>query len=254
MAQTTTPTSGNQPIEVPDGAGDRVPGPAHRLVIGASIIAVVADLVLMTIIGEVIPPLAVIAVLVVGAAVLTRRRPRLGIGVLAALALLALGGSIPFLAGDLTSPADPIAFVYAVLSGGGRILALVGAVLAWRSRHDAVRVLVIGSLGVLVVAVAGSLTARAVVESEDRVAGDVPVVAEGFEYPERVEVASGGTLHLRNRDIVRHDFAVEGTDIHVDLEPRVGRRVVVDLPVGTYEFVCTIPGHEHMTGTLEVTP
>ena len=35
-------------------------------------------------------------------------------------------------------------------------------------------------------------------------------------------------------------------------EPRVGTRVADDLVPGSYTFVCTVSGHESMTGTLEV--
>jgi uncharacterized cupredoxin-like copper-binding protein len=31
-----------------------------------------------------------------------------------------------------------------------------------------------------------------------------------------------------------------------------GVRVPIDLPTGSYEVICAVPGHEAMSGTLEV--
>lgn len=40
--------------------------------------------------------------------------------------------------------------------------------------------------------------------------------------------------------------------VGVELPASVGVRVPIDLPVGVYDGICDIPGHEHMTATLEV--
>ena len=229
------------------------PSAAHRLVVVASLVALTADLVLMAIIGAVIPPLLVFAVLTGLVVVVARRWPRGGLIALGLIALAANGGGLTFLAADLSSPSDPIAFVWAVLSGGGRLLAMIGVVLALLGRDGAVRRLAVVSLGVVVLAAAGSAVARVSTGSSDgRQVDDVAVVATGFAYPDEVTVATGGALYLDNRDLLRHTFAIEGTDIDVMLEPGVQRRVAIDLPAGTYDFLCTVPGHEFMTGTLEV--
>lgn len=250
MSKTTTP--------LPDsGTSDsRASAPAsaaHRLVVIASVIALAADVVLMAIIGAVIPPLLVFAVLTAVVVVAARRWPRSGLIGLGLIALAANGGGLEFLAADLSSPADPIAFLWAVLSGGGRLVALVGVALALLRRDDAARRLAVASLGILVVAAAASTIARVSTSSSDgQEDGDVAVAVTGFTYPDEVTVATGGALYVDNRDPVRHTFAIEGTDLDVRVEPGVGRRVVIDLPAGTYDFLCTVPGHEFMTGTLEV--
>ena len=55
-----------------------------------------------------------------------------------------------------------------------------------------------------------------------------------------------------NKDVGRHDFVIEGTDVDVDLTPKESKLVEVDLAPGTYTFKCTISGHSAMTGTLVV--
>jgi nitrite reductase (NO-forming) len=63
-------------------------------------------------------------------------------------------------------------------------------------------------------------------------------------------------ITLRNEDPIFHDLEVEGL-ANVDVAARPGQtasiRVRLDRP-GTYEYVCTVPGHAEagMTGTLVV--
>jgi plastocyanin len=225
---------------------------AHRLVVVSSLGAVAADAVLMTVIGGIIPPLTVFALLTLGTVAATRRRPRAGAVALAVLALAANAGGLAFLLADLATPADTIAFLWAVVSGGGRVMVVIGAVFVLTTREVAARRLAATSLVVLGVAVAGSLGARLSVSSDAPQAGDVEVVAAGAAFPDHVVVPVGGAVLVDNRDPLRHTFAIEGTGLDVLVEPRVQRRIEIDVPPGTYTFVCTVPGHESMTGTLEV--
>lgn len=225
---------------------------ASRLVVSASLVAVAADHALMGVVGEIIPPLLVLGAITVAAAALAARRPAAGAATLGVIAIVALIGSAPFLANDLTTPTDPIAFVWAVLSGGGRLAVLIGAALALLRRDALARPVALAALAVLVLAVGGSLIARATVATDSPAPGDVEVVAAGFAYPSTVTVPAGGALYVENRDLVHHDLAVEGTDLHVLVEPRTAKRVGIDLPAGAYTFLCTVPGHEAMVGTLEV--
>lgn len=239
-------------LATPDVGTDESAPTAHRLVVWAAATAAAADLLLMLIIGALIPPLLVFALLTIPAAVAARRRPRAGAVALALIAVLALGGGAPFLISDLANPTDPVAFVYGVLSGGGRTVALTAAVLALLERDRAARALRVGASFVLGLAVVGSITARAMLDAEERQAGDTEVVVADFSFPEEVNVATGATLLLDNRDPIRHTFTIGGTGTDVLLEPGISRRFDVDLPPGTYELTCDVPGHEAMTGTLEV--
>jgi uncharacterized cupredoxin-like copper-binding protein len=63
-------------------------------------------------------------------------------------------------------------------------------------------------------------------------------------------------IELRNEDPIFHDLEVEGI-ANVDVGARPGQtgEIRVRLPdPGTYEFICTVPGHADagMTGTLTV--
>jgi plastocyanin len=90
------------------------------------------------------------------------------------------------------------------------------------------------------------------VTSDDAVASDVAVPIADIAFPDTITAGSSDTLYVDNRDPVRHDLTVVGTDVAVDLPPGAARRLAVDLPVGTYDVICTVPGHEAMTSTLVV--
>lgn len=228
-------------------------GLARRLLWRASLTAVVADLALMAIIGEVIPPLAVFAVLTVAALGLFRVRPRAGaIALLVAAAVANIGGA-PFLAGDLMHPADVTAFLWATLSGGGRLIVIVAGVLFLRERDGTARRVGRAALVLLGAALAITAVARATVTSDVRQAGDVDVVVKDATYPGPITATAGATLFVDNQDQYRHTFTIEGTDVNVALPPTADRRVMLDLPPGEYRLYCTVPGHESMTTTLEVT-
>ena len=58
---------------------------------------------------------------------------------------------------------------------------------------------------------------------------------------------------LVNQDPLYHNFTVEGTNTAVDMPASQTVNAVVNLPAGTYTYVCTVPGHEAlMVGTLTV--
>ncbi|MBX3032056.1 MAG: PQQ-dependent sugar dehydrogenase [Chloroflexi bacterium] len=63
------------------------------------------------------------------------------------------------------------------------------------------------------------------------------------------------TVDLRNDGAVVHDLYQPDLDVKTpDLQPGESGSVVIDLPPGTYEFWCAIPGHREagMTGTFIV--
>jgi plastocyanin len=72
----------------------------------------------------------------------------------------------------------------------------------------------------------------------------------------RIRADQWVVITLRNDDPIFHDLEVEGI-ANVDVAARPGQtariRVRIDRP-GTYEFVCTVPGHAEagMVGTLVV--
>ncbi len=229
-----------------------IPSRARRLLLRASFAAVGMDLLLMVIIQQVIPPLAVFAVLTVVAVLALRWWPAPLAGVLALLAVVALVGGATHLVSGITHPSDVASFVWAAVSAGGRLTAVAAAGLLLRDADGAARILGRVALAGVVAAVVTAGVARARVSSDVAEPGNVPVAAKNTTYPATIAVTSGQTLFLDNEDEWRHTFTVEGTAVNVDLPPTADRRVDIDLPPGTYVVRCTIPGHENMTSTLEV--
>ncbi|MCL6552473.1 MAG: cupredoxin domain-containing protein [Firmicutes bacterium] len=89
----------------------------------------------------------------------------------------------------------------------------------------------------------------------------VEVVATDFAFSPRAIRTTAGTVRFQivNRGAVAHDFAIPSLAGHGDHERHLvkpGSTQVVDLDLtpGTYEAVCTVPGHKEagMVVTIEV--
>jgi Cu+-exporting ATPase len=115
----------------------------------------------------------------------------------------------------------------------------------------------LGAIAVSALVVAGAVMAadRAV----DSAAQPVQVVARDLAFdPANVTITAGRTavLTFRNEGSMFHDWEVDGV-ANVDAGARPGQtqrlRFMIDRP-GTYEVLCTVPGHAAagMTGTLVV--
>ena len=93
----------------------------------------------------------------------------------------------------------------------------------------------------------------------DAGAAKVTVVAEGTLFePREIHLSAGGfvVVTLENRDPIFHDWEVEGlanVDVGARAESSNRIRVRIERP-GTYEYLCTVPGHADagMRGTLVV--
>ena len=216
-------------------------------------IAALGDVVFMALIPSLIPPLvAGVALTLVGIA-LVRRRPRAAVVVLGVTSVALLLAGIAFLSSHLTHPGSPIDFLHAVLAIGGRALAVVAAVGAWWGAAAAsARRLAAVALGLAAMAVAVSGVTTLLTDGEAARDGDIPVVITGSRFPEVVVVEQGQTLHLDNQDLFRHTFTVAHASLDVDLPATTATRAGVHLAPGSYDVICDIPGHEHMTSILEV--
>lgn len=62
------------------------------------------------------------------------------------------------------------------------------------------------------------------------------------------------TITVPNTGFALYTFVVEEAGINVAIDPGDTQEVVVNLPAGTYMFICDVPGHEEagMVGTLTV--
>lgn len=209
-------------------------------------------LAIMALVGEVIPPALLMALLLTGLGVLAvRSSARWVRWAGGALPLLLLGLFSPFLAGDLAHPETPASFapsfvltVVALATAVAGVTAALGRPVGRRRTWTVAGLVVV--VGIALTALLGGQVTADVAE-----AGDVEVVAADVTYPSTVAMTRGGALLLVNDDPIRHTFVVDGR-VH-ELPGATDRRVVLDLPVGEHPFICDVPGHEGMGGTLVVT-
>ena len=70
--------------------------------------------------------------------------------------------------------------------------------------------------------------------------------------PSTITVKQGDTIKLDNVSDTPHTFTVTGQSIDVETQPGKTAQVTIDLPPGTYPFVCRFHESMGMTGTLAV--
>jgi plastocyanin len=84
-----------------------------------------------------------------------------------------------------------------------------------------------------------------------------PSGALAFQYGKATANTGSVTLVMPNKASITHDISIKGNGID-QKGPQVGQggtsKVTADLKPGTYEFYCSVPGHEAggMKGTLTV--
>ena len=87
-------------------------------------------------------------------------------------------------------------------------------------------------------------------------AQEVTVAAHDIYFdPVELNATAGSiTFILPNEGAAQHDFTIDELGIKVDLPPGATETLEVDIPAGTYQFYCSIPGHKDagMVGTLVV--
>jgi plastocyanin len=89
----------------------------------------------------------------------------------------------------------------------------------------------------------GSMMATTVLEGPDN----------GFTFsPSTVTVHQGQTITLTNVSDAAHTFTVTGQGIDIETMPGKTDKVTIDLPPGTYPFVCRFHESMGMKGTLVV--
>ncbi len=87
----------------------------------------------------------------------------------------------------------------------------------------------------------------------------VNVTAKDFSYTLDQTAASAGTITfaVQNAGTMAHDFAIEVNGVEQKtplLDPGQSATLQVTLPPGTYNYRCTVPGHDilGMKGTFSV--
>ena len=174
----------------------------------------------------------------------------------------------PFLimsAGSINSVFD---FGAAVIATVGSIMTLVGSIVAFvqlrrgsaRAEATAVERNVMRGVAVVVavlvvVSAVVTLTAPDTVDEAER-AGAIEVLMKTTEFrTAQLDAKVGETLRLvlKNDDLYIHTFTIDELGIDVTIGPR-GEKALSLSPGNTeaFEYKCTIPGHDSMTGTLTV--
>jgi hypothetical protein len=131
----------------------------------------------------------------------------------------------------------------------------VGVLRGWS--HPSART-TIGRAAILFAAGLGiSLVVSATAPSDGRLPDDVTVNAAGFAWDPGVvtyDTSTASGLWIDNRDFAQHELAVTELGIDIPVPSLKSRRIDLgDVEPGTYQIICTIPGHEAMKATLEVT-
>ncbi len=153
-------------------------------------------------------------------------------------------------------------FVHTMIPALIAVLSLVGLVSAIvelfippapTARLRGPRVVAIGAVVLLVAALVGSFLGPERASAE---AGDLRVSTENLEFsPERLEAPAGRiAVYAENEDLFWHTFTIRELDVDLKLSEGAHRRAEFNAQPGSYEFTCTIPGHEQagMKGTLVV--
>ena len=176
---------------------------------------------------------------------------------------LAYGPFLILSTGSINSVFD---FGAAVVTTVASIMALVGSIVAFvQFRRGTARVeataverntlrgvAVVVAVLVVVSAIV-TLAARDTVQKADR-AGAIEVLMKTTEFrTAQLDAKAGETVRLvlKNDDLYIHTFTIDELGIDVTVGPR-GEKALSISPrnTGTFEYKCTIPGHESMTGTL----
>jgi plastocyanin len=219
-------------------------------------IGMVAGLLVLTaIVGEVIPPLIVFALLYGVGVWLTRRGGRAGTIMLTILSILFLASNAPFIIPALAVPASTVDFV---MSGVLVVLALsnlVAAIASLRRNRTTARVGLVGraTIALILLVVAVAVVGRVTYDSPPAQTGDIQIAAQDFEFSTNVIEADGGevSVFIDNKDSALHTFTVEELDVDVAVPGGSTARVTFDASAGSYEFIC-VPHESDMKGTLEV--
>lgn len=95
-------------------------------------------------------------------------------------------------------------------------------------------------------------------EATEAPAGGQEVTITGHDIyfdPAEVKIKAGPvTFTLPNEGAAEHDFSIDELGISVNMPAGTTQTLEVDIPAGTYQYYCNIPGHKDagMVGTLVV--
>jgi plastocyanin len=213
-------------------------------------------IVLTIVIGEIEPFVLIFAVVPILAWVATNWKPnRITYTIFGVVGLLVIVLNLPFIVEDFAHPESAFGFNISTWPTLTALVMILVGVQAWKSFGDraADRILLVAA-ALFLIGLVISVIATLGLEDDTMAAGDLEVVAEEVEFlPETLTAEAGSVgVFIENEDPARHTFTIDELDVDQELPANTARRVTFDAPAGTYEFYCTVPGHEDMKGTLTV--
>jgi len=218
--------------------------------VGVSLLAVLVINVAL------IPPVLIFGVLYVLLGYAVYRwieRPRVALAA-AVLALLGLLGNLPFIIEDVSHIDSWGSFAPSAVSVVLGLAGIAAGLISFFSPAMAgARSLAMAAAALAVVLAVGSIGISLSASNDEAQSGDVTVLASDVEFPETLEASAGSVgFFITNEDLVRHTFVIESTDVKLEVPASKDRRIEADLVAGEYKFICDVPGHERMEGTLTV--
>lgn len=173
--------------------------------------------------------------------------------IVASVALVIL--FLEFIAEDLSHPESVAGFMSTVIPLTFAILGVSAGIAVLRSASgERAPIALYTAIGVVVLGLVVGVVAAAGLEDDTAAAGDLTLVAEKTEFS-TTSLSGSGTvgIFVENKDPFRHTFTIEALNIDVELPANTARRVDISAAAGTYEFICSVPGHEDkMSGTLTI--
>ena len=227
----------------------------RMLVVWTGLAIAVSLVVMMAVFGEVIPPIALFAILYGVAGFLARRPGKSGAIMMAILSVLLIVLNLPFIIPALSVPASTVDFLTTAVTVTLALANLVAAVAWLRKSSTGARAALAGraTVALLVLVVAIAVAGRITYDAPVVQSGDIEVTTQDFAFSTDVIEASSGevSVFVKNNDQALHTFTVEGLDVDLTVPGGSTARVTFDAPPGSYEFICR-PHLDEMNGTLEV--
>ena len=116
--------------------------------------------------------------------------------------------------------------------------------------------IVVDLIGFAILSATLFISGRTTVSAEDK-AGAILMNMKNTQFvPDRLEMLAGEPTRIvvKNSDFLGHTITIE--ELGIDYTLGFGSEQLIELPplaAGEYSYICTVPGHEHMKGTLVVT-
>jgi len=226
-----------------------------RLARAGAIVMVVFAITLQGTARSIIPPVMGIGLVFLAFIPwLGGERRRVGLAA-AVFGLAAYLGNLPIILDDLQNPDSAPSFILQVLSSVGVFLVIVGGVAAFLGRPTRLlRPIALAAAGVFLAGTFGSVAIAANTDSSAALPDDVRVTAQQLMWaPEEVVINGDSSgIWIDNKDGVRHTFTIPELGIDVEIPGLKARRIDIEAAPGTYQIICTVPGHGSMTGTLTI--